>query len=218
MAILTTVVSAAAQVRNAIKEVYPEATVVYDQNLSYDTGETYSRITTSSTDFDNLSNTGLPLILHNRSVIRRSQVGGRPPMRTYEEDELKTKLELNKFSLAHCEFDFRFLYLDKDIASIESFEIDYVSENGIGDIKRVDLDLSAIDLGVWPYYITWNQPLDDLTMNINGSTYIGVGGSATVMGWFLTMTGTAKVIQTINTKIFDRSQNLLDEFNIPRES
>ncbi len=191
MEVLTTVTLVLGALREKIKEIHPDVTLVYDPSLSYETGVASGRINTNYDvgSGDRNKPTALPLFLNNRSPLRPTETSlGRGSRTTYEEDELREKLSLTSFKSSHCEFDFRFMYIDKGIQRIENFEIQYVNKTGISGITEFDVDLTFADIGTWKYYISWN-PLGDLTTSKAGNNYLSLDGSARVYGWFLGITG-----------------------------
>lgn len=219
MAILTTVILSLNALTDAIADTYNDVTIRYDPSLDYESGEQIARSQSRYEDRDsNSDNRELPLLLFNRSSLRRAELGGRGPSTVYGSDEDRTKLDLDTFTCIHGEYDFRFLYIDKNIESMERFEVDYISNNMIAGIQDCTVDLSGVDLGEWKYYVTWNPQLDDFTANSDNSSYVSISGSATVRGYFLSMTGTTPVIASINTKIFDKQKQLIEQFNTPKEN
>ncbi len=113
----------------------------------------------------------------------------------------------------NCEFDFRFLFVDKNISRIENFEIEYVNKkDGITGLTEFEVDLTGVDLGVWKYFIQWNT-LGELTANTLGNTYLSVDGSARIWGWFFGITGTTPIIRHITSKIYNRFDPSADGSN-----
>jgi argininosuccinate synthase len=119
-----------------------------------------------------------------------------------------SSLNVDSYRAAYCEFDFRFMYITKDMAQIEEFEINYNSHLHMSQNIDVKVDLGD-PLGEWVYPVVWNYPLEDMLVTVEGSTYKSLTGSAKVQGHFLTMTGSLPLITDIYSKVYSMYTNEL---------
>ncbi|QIG71460.1 hypothetical protein EVB32_348 [Rhizobium phage RHph_TM39] len=202
------VVSTVAMVVKALKtkfmDEYGIKHSVYDPELTFSRSASLSRMDKNYNEKDSERKT-LPLLAYNRSVLRNEQLGSRTQRLAY--NRIGTTDDAKSLRIADCNFDFRFLYVSKDMAEIERFEIMYCSQESLNENIQLDVDVG--EYGVWPYYITWNYPLEDMVLNMDGTAYKSLTGSCTIRGRFLSFIGDTPLINEIRSNIYTSESELL---------
>jgi hypothetical protein len=207
MAVLNTVAMVMNAFKNAMQCKLPEASFVYDPNLDFPNAKEISRVDDNYKG--NLSPTTNPLLLYNRSVLSRSDtLGLRGPRRVFSPIN-PSSYDVDTYKISHSSFDFKYAYISDKMSVIEEFEILHSTRQGIHGVFNFQLDLSAAQLGIWSYYVDWNDALDEMTTQINGTTYKSVSGSGSVRGFFITLTGTTPVIKNIYLTIYGQDTSII---------
>lgn len=209
MQTLSTITFVMKAILESIRSKYPEITTQYSQDLSYVYSEQESRSNSQMNSQE--TNTSLPLLVWNRSNLRPTILGGRGTRFSAYEENTTKKSDVLHYRTAHLEFDFRFSLVDKDVATVESFEIDYLSKEGLGRITEVDVDFSSADLGTLRYYIEWDKSLSNFITNTDTNSYSSVDGIARVWGYFVSLIGESPVITDVKLKLEERYNNSLIE-------
>ena len=204
---ITTTTFVLQALKREITNKYPEMSFVYSVSLQYPYTELQDRAD-SSDNFIKPSN--LPLMAFNRSTLRPSELGSRGNRFSAYLSIPDTPTNVTKYRTAHCEFDFNFSIVDKDMAAIESFELDFMSKEGLGRITEFEVDFSSAGLGLLKYYITWNPQLSDLDISTDQNSYVSLGGNATIRGFFVSLYGESPVITSINLALNDQFKQIED--------
>lgn len=200
--VTTTVTLTLAALMEAFKREIPELKMVYDEKFSYESAVENFRANNNL----NKENTNMyPLFAFKRSVLRHSETHGpgrratgimaRRDMSTLEKPKTS-----NVYRLVHGEFDVNFLYITKEIAKLELFEILYLAEEGISSYKEISVDLTTELGAIFPYYVDY-APLEDKVFEIDNVSYKAIQGSVKVRGFYPVLRAEAKHILEINTRI-----------------
>ena len=188
-----------------IHEKYPTFNFVYSKALQYPYDELQER---GNNNTNSTVTTSFPLMGFNRTNLRNSLLGSRGNRFSAYGAIPNTVSDVIKYRVAHCELDFNFQIVDKDVATIESFELDYLSKEGLGRITEFDVDFSPAEIGILHYYVTWNPELINFNMNSDENSYISIDGSATIRGFFVSLYGQSPLITSIKATLYEGFQEL----------
>lgn len=179
------VVSTVALVLNGIIDhivsKLPGLSVIYDENLGYDTGTRLLRDSNNLRDeFTNM----LPAIFFRRSVLRYQEEGaGRRTIVGRYQDRV-TSTDSAIYKAVAGVFDLEFIYVTTKISQMENFEISWLSEATIGTEKEIIVNIG--ELGEISYFLKYN-PLDDKVINSQGNYYKTLSGTMSVRGNYYTI-------------------------------
>lgn len=189
-----------------IKKKYPNWRFVFTPKQDYEGIVSDARGDAS----DNIiTRTSFPLFAYNRSNLRPTELGQRGNrFTTYAAQPHVGTSDISTYRIAHCEFDFNFTLIDKDISTIESFEIDFLSKEGLGRITEIDVDFTSAGIGVLKYYVTWNVNLNNFDLNTDANSYTSISGAARILGWFVSLYGDSPIISSIGLGLKTRFHEL----------
>ena len=209
------VISTVAIVLNSVMDhitlKLPGISLIYDENLGYDTG---ARLIRDNNNLRDEFTQSLPAIFFRRSVLRYQEEGSgrRTIVGRYLDKVTETESAIYK-ALAGI-FDIEFIFVTTKISQLENFEISWLSESNIGSEKEIKVPIG--DLGDTSYYMKLN-PLDDKIVNSQGNYYKTLSGTMSVRGNYYTIvpnstssSGLYKHINEIHKKIYGIRGNFLE--------
>lgn len=187
----------------------PDCQIVYDEELSYETGMK-AAIAKYNYNHDNNKSSDKPTLIYNRTVLRNSTQA--PSVRL---NSLTSFLKLDDgnaltYVATQAEFDIQFMFVSKSIEKQEKFEVAYQSEEGISGTKELTVDMGS-DLGTFKYFLTWGE-LTEKTIVAENNYYKAIIGSVVVRGMFFTFRAKLSVILAIKLSIY-----LTNKLNEPQE-
>ena len=174
--VISTVALVLDGVINHIVSKLPGISIIYDENLGYDSG---TRLLRDSNNLRDEFSNKLPAIFFRRSVLRYQEegVGRRSVVGRIQEQVSPTESAIYR-SVAGT-FDLEFVYITTKISQMENFEISWLTEATIGQEKEISVTMPTI--GVMPYFLKYN-PLDDKLVNSQGNYYKSLSGTMAVRG------------------------------------
>lgn len=179
--IVTTLAQVVGSLLSRIKVLTPNANLIFDPSLSYESGVRALRIW-DNMEPTTITTTQLPALFWNRSTLRRPASSLRHRNYTLRgNNPLADGLSYGRYRSYFSEFDFSFLFCVDSIKELEIFEILYSGEYAINQDKTMTIDFGG-DVGLLDYRLDW-QPLDDLQIEVESSYYKAVGASCVVSGY-----------------------------------
>jgi len=183
---------------DSVRTEMPELAIVYDEQLSYETGMEQFLANSSYSGSDQRP---MPIFIYNRTVLVDSELGfgSRAPI-------FKNQITIDGkrvvYRASYSEFEIQFLYVSRSTEEAEKFEVCYGSNDGIS--RNTELSLIMPELGEFKYFFTF----DDLTekpIEHEEVTYKGIIGTIKVRGLYFVFSGEAGIIEQINQKIYASS-------------
>lgn len=155
----------------------------------------------------------LPLMSYSRTVLNRS-------------DQLRTQKGRQSFidtinnvcvRGVYGVYDINFTIFSTDLYQIENYEVGYSSEDFMANVRFLDMKIPALQ-GTSVEEVRYSyfyNPLESKEFSIESNHYLALSGSFSVMGWFLSMEGEAKLIESIvaNTHI-NPTLNFTDKIQV----
>lgn len=174
---------------------------VYDPELSF-----RSAVERKKAQFkkEGTSTAMYPLLAFRRGILRPTEelsIRGQMHKATSTKD---TAGFVNIYNSARASMDVNLFYIVNNLNDLESFEVDFNSENGLRSINTFTLDLSSAGLGTWTYNLRW-ETLEDKNFNIEDSFYNTISLTAVISGTFLTIDTLNKAAinqMVVDTKTF----------------
>lgn len=199
----------------AVKLEIPDIRTVYDEKLSYETALEAVR---ANNNLEQITADAFPVFAFRRSVLRYAdpsgpgrRASGILAKRNVNGSGLDNTSEI--YRLVHGEYDVNFLYITKDVSSMEKFEILYLAEEGISSYKELEVDLNA-ELGLsLPYYVDY-PPLEDKVFETDGNFYKMIQGTVKIRGFYPVLRAKSKHILEINAKIRDAFSGIYTSIQI----
>ncbi|MHA2202611.1 MAG: hypothetical protein ACW991_02870 [Candidatus Hodarchaeales archaeon] len=143
----------------------------------------------------------IPLFAFRRTILRYFEHGIGRRTATVQSKQKRTTGDTTKsiiFKSLYGEFDIPFMYIEHDMFKSEVFEIQYMAEHGISNVKDITINIPG--LGVHTYETVFT-PLEERVANVEGVYYKGINGMATIRGWYHVLRGDSPHITEINAKI-----------------
>lgn len=204
-----------AEIMDAVKREIPEAKLVYDEQLGYETA--LAALRRNNVEDDSPSGT-YPMFAFRRSVLRHfaeAATGRRAISQRVMNNTANAGApgSVNIYRLLHGEFDLEFIYVTKSIDDLERFEIAYLAEEGFSGTRTVTVNLEE-ELGqgnLFPYYVT-PEDLIDKSLELEGNYYKMVQGSMKVRGWYPILKGQASRILSIHSRIHVFNTNVNNSY------
>lgn len=198
------VVSTATHVLDAfetmVKEELPEADVVYDEQLTFETGiKSYI----AKNGFNAQGHTDFPVFLYNRSQMRWPP--GVAPSRRLNvmQGSLRVGDGVVKYKATQNEFDMQFMYVCRGIETQERFEVAHQGETGISANRIITVNMGD-PIGSFNYFLTYTD-LTGKSINYEGQAYTAIMGTIVARGMYFTFTGTSALIKQINLSIYAKA-------------
>jgi hypothetical protein len=216
VAILNNVAMVVSAFKDRVSEVLPGVTPIFDPNLDFHSSKELARTDYNySTPEDRKNKSKLPYLIYNRSVLNPSDtIGLRGPRKVFT-PHTNITLDVDVYKVRHSSFTVQFLYAANSISKIEEFEILYNTRQGLHGLWDFKLDLTPAKLGVWEYFIDWDDTLQNMTTNIDGNQVKSILGVASIRGFFITVIGKAPVIRDIYVSMYGSNTNdVLDSLHI----
>ena len=182
--------------------------LVYDEALTYETS--ISRWRTKNNMYCSKIET-YPLFSFKRSVLKHvdAAMGHRAITERVKNKINDTKTEIYK--ALHAYTTLSFLYITETIEEVETFEVMYLSEDGISSIRAFSVDFSP--LGEFIYYTTPKE-LADKTFESENNCYKMLAGEIDIRGYFPVLQRTGKHIFEIEAKIKNFWNSVLSTITI----
>ncbi len=119
----------------------------------------------------------------------------------------RTGTTVEGFYSVRAEMDINFLYLTSNINKSDHFEIAYGCGVGVSSVKKFQLNLSNVNLGIFDYVCHW-EPLESREYMFEDTSYKSIGGNCRLSGNFFLVDGEiGGLIEQINYKLY---QNNMD--------
>lgn len=207
--IVTTVVLSLEALINYMQSVLPGVSFVYDENLGYESSMEALRAANNLRDgFENK----LPAFFFRRSILRYSDKGqGRRSVVNRMSAPGDTPGDARVYRSIYGVYDVDFNFVAPRMSDVENFEVSWMSESGLPNIK--DLDVEVPTIGSLPYHVSF-EPLDEKIVNSQGSYFKSLVGRMAVTGTFLAFKDNAKLIKEINAKTQTFSSVILGQQTI----
>lgn len=179
---------------NQIEEWSHGLAYVYDEALTYETAVEKYRADKNISDN---ADTVMPLFAFKRTVVRpdvENSVGKRAG-----NSSIKCNLPdgtVEKYKGLMGTFSIEFLYITRDMQDLERFEISYLLERSVSNIKKLNVFLPAID-NTLDYGLRYGE-LDEKVINTDNNYYKALSGVFTIHGMFLSFDGTGNQIREVN--------------------
>lgn len=182
---------------NRLEEWSPQLAYVYDEALTYETAVEKHR--TDKNISDNADSV-LPLFAFKRSVLvpdTENSTG-----RRIGNSKIKCTLPdgtIETYKGMAGTFNIEFLYISRNMQDIERFEISYLLERSVSDIKNLDVFIPKLDTTI-PYSLRYND-LDEKIINTDNNYYKALSGVFSLHGIFLSFENVGKRIEQINQSV-----------------
>lgn len=195
--VVNTVTLTLEQVIDAVQTEIPEAKYVYDEQLSFESAaQKYRDDNNLGVDNDDF----YPMFAFRRSPLRHIEEGASRRAATCRARGAVSNGSANVHRMMWGAFDLEFMYIVRDIETLERFEVSYLSEAGINGTKEVIVDLRSLTGEEMPFHLEWSI-LEDKEIVDLPTYYKAVRGTVIVKGFYFVLTGQKNVIMEINTKI-----------------
>lgn len=180
-----------------IKQEITEVKCVYDEGLSFESA--LEKFRADNQEIQNYTNV-YPLFIFRRSTLRYPSAGqGRRSVTNYASYKV-SNTDSKQYKVPAGEFDIEFMYITKSMQDMERFEVAYLGEEGISEIKSLEVDLSSEVGAKFPYY-TVHEPLTEKRINVDNLYYKSLMGKVQVRGLFPVFRGSGKHINEIVLRI-----------------
>lgn len=199
MEVLSTITLVMKALIDKLKLVNPDMHAVYNPQMDYESS--VNRIRANKGNQGTADKPSLPMLAYNRSSLRRNPDIGQRSAKLAITNLNKVVGTLDSYKVFQGEFDFRFAYFTKEMADLESFEVEYNSYEGFTKETQITVNTNDPNIGTLTYFITWTFPLEDIDLAIDGNYFKSVAGSVKVAGWFISGKSTLPVIKQINSDI-----------------
>ena len=195
--VVSTVVLSLESLTAYMQSKLPWVSFVYDENLGYDSGMSELR---SSNNLRDQFVSRLPAFFFKRSVLRPSEKGqGRRSVTNRVLNPSQDNSSVDIYKMIQGTYDVEFNFVTSKLSEMENFEVSWLSEDGISEIKDVSVELTG--LGSFPYFVTYGV-LDDKIINSAENYYKVITGTINVTGSFLVFSeNSTAIIKEINTRI-----------------
>jgi hypothetical protein len=202
--VVTTVALSLEALIRYMQAKFPGVSFIYDEQLGYETGIAELRASNSLRDgFNNK----LPAMFFKRSVLRYWADGhGRRSVVARTKTPGADNKSARLYRQCHGEYDVEFNFVTPRMSELENFEISWLSENGIPELKDIKVDVPT--LGELTYHVRF-EPLEDKYVNSSGNFYKTVVGRMIVQGQYYAFEADAKIIREINDRILTFSKVVL---------
>lgn len=200
--VVTTVTHVCAKFEELVKQHIPAAGVIYDNDLSYETG---IKLLIDKHNFTESQKGDTEVFIYNRSILETSELGAAARTKSMT-GSVRVGDEVLSYDVVQGEFDLNFMYTSHDIRNVEKFETAYIQNQTIAKEKMINVDLGE-DIGKFDYFMT-ALPLTDYVIQHEGASYNAVLGTFRVRGMFFTFKGSKKIIAKINLRVFHRADPL----------
>jgi hypothetical protein len=193
--VVTTMTHVALAFQHLVGTEMPNISVVYDEQLSYETG---IKKILNNDNYSGADRDPLPAFMYQRTILIPSEIGlsRRSKGRT---GCIRVGDEILTYSTFHGEFDINFLYVAESVEHIEKFEVVYNSEEGITGTKEIVVQMGD-ELGEFKYYLDY-QDLTEKIIEHENVYYKGIIGSIKVRGFYFTFRGANGLIEQIRSRI-----------------
>jgi hypothetical protein len=210
--VTTTVVLTLEAMISYMQSKLPGVSFVYDDNLGYESGMMELR---SANELRDKFKHTLPAFFFKRSVLRPAEEGqGRRSVvnRVCVDDESNPNPTSEAiYRTIHGTYDIEFNYVTTKMSELENFEVAWLSEGGIPQLK--DLKITVPSLGDIPYFVKYNL-LDEKVINSEGNYYKVLFGTMNVRGYFFVFEGNSSIIREIQGRIMTFKQEVLGEITL----
>lgn len=191
-----------------IESCLPGVSVIYDENLGFDTG---ARLIRDNNNLRDEFNKSLPAIFYRRSVLRPQEeaIGRRSISQNIANKVSDTNTDT--YNMIAATFDFEFQYTTTKMSEFENFEISWLTEQGIPSAKTINVDIP--NLGSFEYYAKYNT-LDDKMLSSQGNYYKYLSSVINIRGNYLVFNSNSKHIKEIQKRIYHVYGALIEQETI----
>ena len=179
-----------------VENEMPGTTAKFDEDLDYLAALRHLR---ADNDNNGEGESGLPMLVYNRTVLEDSEVGPSKRMKSHT-GFVRVGDSSLKFSACHAQTTINFIFVTDSIRTLEQFEVAYLSDEGISEYKELTVDMGA-DIGDFKYFLNF-EPLSEMNFRNEEVDYKAVAGSIIVRGMYFTFKGRNSIIKEIVTKIY----------------
>jgi hypothetical protein len=183
---------------SAIQGVISDCSFKFDPSLTYEESIRGLRAIRSSLPIS--QEQVFPLFTYSLGPIKKYQQGRRQFPIQKSADPL-TDPHAKDFISRICEFDITWKMYYSDIINFTTFEIFYMVEKSVNDVKEITVTLP--ELGDFRYFITWKD-VDQVEYHKQDNLYISAGGTCTMVGELLIgLDPPLSLITEINARLKD---------------
>lgn len=160
---------------------------------------------TAPLDDSDIPSDTLPLLIYNRSVLRRSEEYGRraevPRVRMPPPEAGSGGTSTNEYSVVLGEYDVNILCVFSDIRELEAFEVAFYSRAAAGTNHVITAENPLIPGDMLKYSVWWDD-LQDIENILETNQYISVSATARVVGPFYLFKKVQPLILEVQSTVY----------------